>query len=120
MQTKWQSVKESFTDWLIATAFHFVQAMVFFPLIGVEASGLQIIVLQIIFSVVSLLRRYVTRRFFNRRYGSGKVVQGITVNDATTFHFCDTDMEEMEKLIMVRNRTRVSADREEMGRGQRL
>lgn len=66
-----QSKKQSFIETLMSTFIGLVVSMVtqvvVFPLYGLEVSFFQNIQITLIFTVVSVLRGYVIRRFFNKK-----------------------------------------------------
>ena len=68
MQTRWQSLLEACANVLIGYVVALATQLVVFPLLGIEASLGQNIVIGIIFTVVSLVRSYYVRRLFNWRH----------------------------------------------------
>lgn len=68
MQSKLQSLTESFTNVLIGYCVAVASQIVIFPLVGVEASFNQNIEIGLYFTAISLIRSYIIRRWFNKRY----------------------------------------------------
>lgn len=68
MQTK----KQSFTESLINTAIGFIisylSTFLIFPLMGFEGSLSKNLIITIYFTIVSILRGYFLRRFFNKKH----------------------------------------------------
>lgn len=66
-QTKKQSLIESGINILIGYSVSLVTQIVVFPLVGVQSTINQNIKIGIYFTIVSLLRSYIIRRYFNNR-----------------------------------------------------
>ena len=66
MQTKKGSLAESITNILIGYFVALLSQIIIFPLVGVEASLDQNIVIGLLFTVVSLCRSYAVRRVYNK------------------------------------------------------
>ena len=67
MQTKKQSAIEAALNILIGYLVAVISQMVIFPLVGVQASIKQNIVIGVLFSLVSFARSYLIRRWFNSK-----------------------------------------------------
>ncbi len=67
MQSKKHSLIESITNIAIGYSVALLTQIIVFPLVGVEASIKQNLVIGVYFTVVSLIRSYVVRRFFTKR-----------------------------------------------------
>lgn len=67
-QTKKQSLKETIISTFIGLAVSLITQILIFPLYGLEVSFNQNIQITIIFTVVSILRGYLIRRFFNKKH----------------------------------------------------
>ncbi len=67
MQTKKQSLIESFTNIFIGYLVALISQIVVFPLVGVKADFGQNLKIGCYFTVISLVRSYLIRRFFNKR-----------------------------------------------------
>ena len=67
MQTKKQSFIESITNTLVGFVISFASTFLIFPLMGFESSVGKNIVITLFFTVVSILRGYIIRRFFNNK-----------------------------------------------------
>ena len=66
MQTRTQSVIESVSNVLIGYVVAVVSQMVIFPAFGIQVGLLDNLLIGCYFTVVSLVRSYFVRRFFNR------------------------------------------------------
>lgn len=66
-QSKTQSLKETVISTFIGLAVSLITQIIIFPLYGMEVSFNQNIQITIIFTVVSILRGYLVRRYFNRK-----------------------------------------------------
>lgn len=64
-QSKKQSLKETVIPTFIGLAVSLITQIVVFPLYGMEVSFNQNIQITIIFTVVSIARGYLVRRYFN-------------------------------------------------------
>lgn len=64
-QSKKQSLKETVISTFIGLAVSLITQIVIFPLYGMEVSFNQNIQITIIFTVVSIVRGYLVRRYFN-------------------------------------------------------
>ena len=67
MQTKKQSFIESITNTLVGFVISFASTFLIFPLMGFESSAGKNIVITLFFTVVSIFRGYIIRRFFNNK-----------------------------------------------------
>ena len=67
MQTRKQSLIESISNIGIGYIVAVASQVVIFPLVGVTASFSQNIKIGVYFTIISLVRSYVIRRYFNRR-----------------------------------------------------
>lgn len=66
MQSKLQSFLEANTNTFIGFGVSFVLAYTVLPFYGVEQSVMVSFEITLIYTVVSVVRNYVVRRFFNR------------------------------------------------------
>ena len=66
MQTKWQSLFESCINIAVGYSVALMTQIVVFPLYGMDVRLSQNVQIGMIFTVVSLVRSYALRRFFNR------------------------------------------------------
>ena len=64
-QSKKQSVIESVTQTLIGLGTSIVVQLIIYPLLGIPVSFKQNLIITAIFFVVSIIRGYLVRRFFN-------------------------------------------------------
>lgn len=67
MQSKKQSLKETVISTFIGLAVSLITQIVIFPLYGMQVSFNQNIQITIIFTVVSIARGYLVRRYFNKK-----------------------------------------------------
>ena len=67
MQTKLESLIEACTNTLIGFSVSFLSTFIIFPLVGYETSFGKNLIVTLFFTVVSVFRGYVVRRFFNRK-----------------------------------------------------
>lgn len=65
-QSKKQSLKETVISTFIGLAVSLITQIVVFPLYGMKVSFNQNIQITIIFTIVSILRGYLVRRYFNK------------------------------------------------------
>jgi len=68
MQTKKQSLFESILNILVGYLISLISLFIIFPLLGIESSPGKNITISIYFTVISLIRSYLLRRFFNRKH----------------------------------------------------
>lgn len=66
MQSKKDSLKESITNVIIGYVVALVSQIIVFPIVGVDASIDQNLMIGIYFTIISLLRSYLVRRYFNK------------------------------------------------------
>lgn len=66
-QTKKQSLKETVISTFIGLAVSLITQIVVFPLYNLEVSFNQNIQITIIFTIVSIVRGYFVRRYFNKK-----------------------------------------------------
>lgn len=67
MQSKKQSLIESFINVLVGYCVAVASQVMVFPIVGVEASFNQNIKIGLYFTAISLVRSYAVRRWFNKR-----------------------------------------------------
>jgi len=67
MQTKKGSLIETLTNILIGYAVAFISQLLVFPLVGVNASISQNFKIGIYFTIISFVRSYLVRRYFNKQ-----------------------------------------------------
>jgi hypothetical protein len=68
MQTKRQSIIESITNTAVGYGISLVSLFLIFPVLGIESSPQKNIAISAYFTVISILRGYVLRRFFNKKH----------------------------------------------------
>jgi len=69
-QTKKQSFIESLTNVAIGYVVSLISLFLIFPLMGIESSISKNLLITLYFTVVSILRSYVVRRWFNKKTAS--------------------------------------------------
>lgn len=67
MQTKLESFRESCYNVLIGYVIAFISQIVVFPLVGVKATINQNLEIGLYFTIISLTRSYLIRRYFNKK-----------------------------------------------------
>lgn len=67
MQTKKQSLIESLTNVLIGYLTALVSQWLIFPLFEIKVSVQDNLIIWLYFTVISLLRSYIIRRYFNKK-----------------------------------------------------
>ena len=72
MQTKYQSLIESLTNILIGYLTALLSQVLIFPLFDIDVSFQDNLLIGLYFTIISLLRSYLVRRYFNKRVKSDK------------------------------------------------
>lgn len=67
MQTKKQSFKESLVNTFVGFFISYLSCFLIFPLVGFESGGGKNLLITLYFTIVSILRGYFIRRFFNNK-----------------------------------------------------
>lgn len=67
MQTKKQSVIESLTNIGVGYLISLFSLFVIFPILGIESSTGKNIIITLYFTLISFLRSYILRRYFNKK-----------------------------------------------------
>ena len=67
MQSKLDSLSEAIFNTFIGFVIAFISQLVFFPIVGIEANLAQNLILTILFTLVSIIRTYIVRRYFNKK-----------------------------------------------------
>lgn len=67
MQTKKQSLMESLTNVAVGYGVSLLSLFIIFPLLGIESSTSKNLLITLYFTVLSIVRSYVLRRFFNKK-----------------------------------------------------
>ena len=68
MQTKKQSIVEAVVNTVIAYTISVITQVLVFPLYGVQISLLANMELVAIFTIISFIRNYIIRRYFNKKH----------------------------------------------------
>lgn len=66
-QTKIESAIESFVNISLGFIISLLTQIVVFPIIGIEASLSDNLILSVVFTTISLIRSYWVRRYFNNK-----------------------------------------------------
>ncbi|MDB0603166.1 hypothetical protein PL373_18945 [Tenacibaculum maritimum] len=66
MQTKKQSFIESITNTTVGFCISLGATFIIFPIVGISSTGIKNIAVTLFFTVISIIRGYVIRRFFNK------------------------------------------------------
>ena len=72
MQSKLQSLIESLTNILIGYLTALLSQVLIFPLFNIYVSLQDNLLIGLYFTIISLLRSYLVRRYFNKRVDSDK------------------------------------------------
>ena len=72
MQTKYQSLIESLTNILIGYLTALLSQVLIFPLFDIYVSLQDNLLIGLYFTIISLLRSYLVRRYFNKRIDNDK------------------------------------------------
>ncbi len=67
MQSKLESLYEASINTFLGFVIAFISQLVFFPIVGIEVTLVQNFILTVLFTLVSILRTYAVRRFFNKK-----------------------------------------------------
>ena len=72
MQTKYQSLIESLTNILIGYLTALLSQVLIFPLFDIYVSLQDNLLIGLYFTIISLVRSYLVRRYFNKRIDNDK------------------------------------------------
>ena len=67
MQSKKQSFKESLVNTLTGFSISYISCFLIFPLVGIDSGGGKNLLITLYFTVISIVRGYFIRRFFNNK-----------------------------------------------------
>ena len=67
MQSKLDSLIEASFNTFIGFVIAFISQLVFFPIVGIEVTLEQNFILTVLFRLVSIIRTYIIRRYFNKK-----------------------------------------------------
>ena len=67
MQTKIQSIKEAVTNTAVGFMISYISTFIIFPIVNVSSSPGKNIIITLYFTIISLIRSYVIRRWFNNK-----------------------------------------------------
>ena len=66
MQTKKQSLFEAITNTAVGFIISLIASFIIFPMVGIHTTPLQNLGVTIFYTIISIIRSYVIRRWFNR------------------------------------------------------
>ncbi len=66
MQTKKHSLLESLANVIVGLLMSFLTQLIIYPILGIEVSLNQNIIITAVFFIISFVRGYVIRRIFNK------------------------------------------------------
>ena len=72
MQTKYQSLIESLTNILIGYLTALLSQVLIFPLFNIYVTFQDNLLIGLYFTIISLIRSYLVRRYFNKRIDNDK------------------------------------------------
>lgn len=67
MQSKKHSIYESISNLIVGFIISMLSLYLIFPILNIESSTQQNFIITVYFTVISLIRSYVIRRFFNNK-----------------------------------------------------
>ena len=67
MQTKLESLTEAVINTFIGFVIAFISQLIIFPIVSVDVTLGQNFILTILFTLVSIIRTYIIRRYFNKK-----------------------------------------------------
>ena len=67
MQSKKNSLIESITQTIIGLFTSIILQMIIYPLMGISVTFKQNIIITIVFFIVSIIRGFIVRRYFNKK-----------------------------------------------------
>ena len=67
MQSKLESLSEAVFNTFIGFVIAFISQLVFFPIVGIDVTLGQNLILTVLFTLVSIVRTYIIRRYFNKK-----------------------------------------------------
>jgi membrane protein implicated in regulation of membrane protease activity len=68
VQSKLESLTEAIINTFIGFVIAFISQLIFFPIVGVDVTLGQNLLLTVLFTLVSIIRTYVIRRYFNKKF----------------------------------------------------
>ena len=67
MQSKLESLTEAVINTFIGFVIAFISQLIIFPIVGIDVTLGQNFILTVLFTLVSIIRNYVIRRYFNKK-----------------------------------------------------
>lgn len=67
-QTKYQSFIESITNTVIGFLISLAATFVIFPIVNIQSNPSKNVAITVFFTVISILRSYIIRRYFNKKH----------------------------------------------------
>jgi len=98
MQTKKQSLTEAITNTAVGFAISYASTFLIFPLLGIATNARANLIIVIYFTIISILRGYVVRRWFNKKPSESINYLRNKDNTYTMLHCfeCEIDMPVIE------------------------
>ena len=72
MQSKLESLYEASLNVFIGFVIAFISQLVFFPIVGIDVTLGQNFILTVLFTLMSIIRTYIIRRYFNKKISTIK------------------------------------------------
>jgi membrane protein implicated in regulation of membrane protease activity len=67
VQSKLESLVEAIINTFIGFVIAFISQLLFFPIVGIDVTLGQNFILTVLFTLVSIVRTYIIRRYFNKK-----------------------------------------------------
>lgn len=67
MQTKKHSFIEAVTNTAVGFIISLTATFIIFPIVDIQSTGTKNVIVTIFFTVISIIRSYILRRFFNKK-----------------------------------------------------
>ncbi len=67
-QSKKLSIIESITNTMVSTVVSFTTTLIVYPLIGIDVTIVDVSRITIIFTIISIVKNFLVRRFFETKY----------------------------------------------------
>lgn len=100
MQTQKQSFIEAITNTAVGFGISLAATFVVFPLVGVATTPFKNVLITIFFTVISILRGYIVRRWFNSKDKTAKPDKRVRLENGKLFWLhcfeCENDMPVVE------------------------
>ena len=67
MQSKLESLYEAVINTFIGFVIAFISQLIIFPIVGIDVTLGRNFILTVLFTLVSIIRTYIIRRYFNKK-----------------------------------------------------